>query len=176
MNPRSGDQHRDGPEPTAASVSAAALDPIAPAPIAVGAGTAVVLEGTQREPLPGAARIRAGTAERALEGSGARGAAGLRWWTVLPLPAGEGEEPIELLGPGGERKHLGSLELGEPAAVEPAAAPPGDGPLIAVCMAAHEPPPERLRRQIESIREQTWGRWICLISDDCSSPDRKSVV
>ena len=44
----------------------------------------------------------------------------------------------------------------------------GDGPLVAVCMASYEPDPALLERQIASIRAQTHGRWICLISDDAS--------
>jgi glycosyltransferase involved in cell wall biosynthesis len=36
-------------------------------------------------------------------------------------------------------------------------------------MATYEPDPRFFRRQIESIRAQTHGRWICLISDDASS-------
>jgi glycosyltransferase involved in cell wall biosynthesis len=44
----------------------------------------------------------------------------------------------------------------------------GDGPRVAICMATYEPPPELLRRQLDSLREQTHGNWICLISDDRS--------
>jgi hypothetical protein len=46
----------------------------------------------------------------------------------------------------------------------------GDGPLVAICMATFEPPADLLARQIDSLRRQTHGRWICLISDDRSSP------
>lgn len=49
--------------------------------------------------------------------------------------------------------------------------PPGSGPLVAICMASYEPPPELLQRQIASIRAQSHERWVCLISDDCSSPE-----
>ncbi len=45
------------------------------------------------------------------------------------------------------------------------------GPLIAVCMATYEPPLELFRRQIDSIREQTYRNWVCVISDDRSSPE-----
>jgi glycosyltransferase involved in cell wall biosynthesis len=47
-----------------------------------------------------------------------------------------------------------------------------EAPLVAICMAAFEPDPLLLERQIASIREQTHERWICLISDDGSSPER----
>jgi glycosyltransferase involved in cell wall biosynthesis len=45
----------------------------------------------------------------------------------------------------------------------------GDRPRVAICMATYEPPPELLRRQLDSLREQTHDNWICLISDDASS-------
>jgi glycosyltransferase involved in cell wall biosynthesis len=48
---------------------------------------------------------------------------------------------------------------------------PGAGPRVAICMATYEPPPELLRRQLDSLREQTHGNWICLISDDRSSEE-----
>ncbi|GAC1440335.1 MAG: hypothetical protein NVSMB51_19520 [Solirubrobacteraceae bacterium] len=41
---------------------------------------------------------------------------------------------------------------------------------VAICMATYEPPPELLRRQLDSIRAQSHENWVCLISDDCSSP------
>ena len=42
---------------------------------------------------------------------------------------------------------------------------------MAVCMATFNPPPELLRRQLDSIRAQTHRNWVCVISDDCSSPE-----
>ncbi len=70
--------------------------------------------------------------------------------------------------------HLAVHEL-EPA--EPMAAPyPDDGPLIAICMATYEPPIELFRRQVDSIRAQTYRNWICVISDDCSSAARLSEL
>lgn len=45
-------------------------------------------------------------------------------------------------------------------------------PLVAICMATFEPDPRLLERQIASIREQTHERWVCLISDDGSGPER----
>jgi glycosyl transferase family 2 len=61
-----------------------------------------------------------------------------------------------------------ALEPGLDRVEASAAPPPGEGPLVAICMATYDPPAELLRRQLESIREQTHGRWICLISDDLS--------
>ena len=104
-----------------------------------------------------------------------------RWWTLLELPAEsvEGTFPLELHGiraGGPAMSVIGSLEL---TAADSALAPPppsivvpGGTPLIAVCMATHEPDPERLALQLESIQAQTWPAWICVISDDASSPER----
>ena len=48
---------------------------------------------------------------------------------------------------------------------------PAAGPFVAVCMATFNPPPELFRRQLDSIRAQTHRNWVCVISDDCSSPE-----
>lgn len=65
--------------------------------------------------------------------------------------------------------------------IDPALTPPGDapapvfpgrsGPRVAICMATYEPPADLLRRQLDSIREQTHENWICVISDDASSEE-----
>lgn len=47
----------------------------------------------------------------------------------------------------------------------------GEAPLVAICMATFEPDPRLLERQIGSIREQTHGNWVCLVSDDGSSAE-----
>lgn len=47
---------------------------------------------------------------------------------------------------------------------------PDAGPLVAIVMATYDPPPELLRRQIETIRAQTHPNWVCVVSDDGSSP------
>jgi glycosyltransferase involved in cell wall biosynthesis len=60
------------------------------------------------------------------------------------------------------------LELADPA--------PAAGPLVAICMATYEPPMELFRPQVESIRAQTHRNWICIISDDCSSPARLAAM
>jgi glycosyltransferase involved in cell wall biosynthesis len=49
---------------------------------------------------------------------------------------------------------------------------PATEPLIAICMATFDPPIELFERQIESIRGQTHRNWICIVSDDCSTPKR----
>ncbi len=40
------------------------------------------------------------------------------------------------------------------------------GPRVAICMATFNPPQDLLRRQLDSIREQSHGNWVCLISDE----------
>jgi glycosyltransferase involved in cell wall biosynthesis len=54
--------------------------------------------------------------------------------------------------------------------------PPADGPLVAVCMATFDPPPELFARQVASLRAQTHANWVCLISDDGSSPERFAAL
>lgn len=44
-----------------------------------------------------------------------------------------------------------------------------DGSRVAICMATYEPPADLLRIQLDSVRDQTHGDWVCVISDDCSS-------
>jgi glycosyltransferase involved in cell wall biosynthesis len=77
---------------------------------------------------------------------------------------------------------LGTLSLAErrsdspSPAMHPAYIPPpiheaDRTPLVGICMATYDPPPELFERQIESIRRQTHEHWICIISDDCSPPE-----
>jgi glycosyltransferase involved in cell wall biosynthesis len=44
-------------------------------------------------------------------------------------------------------------------------------PLVAVCMTTYNPPPELFTRQIQSISDQSYKQWVCIISDDGSSPE-----
>ena len=55
-------------------------------------------------------------------------------------------------------------------------APRADAETIAICMATHQPDLRLLRTQIDSLRRQSDGRWICVISDDCSSPARYDEI
>jgi glycosyltransferase involved in cell wall biosynthesis len=52
----------------------------------------------------------------------------------------------------------------------------GQGPLVGICMATHNPSPSLFARQIESIRQQTHGRFVCLISDDQSSQESRAAI
>jgi hypothetical protein len=79
-----------------------------------------------------------------------------------------------------------SAQLGTVAVVKSARGvgmPPGPEPddgagpdTIAVCMATYEPDPTLLRVQIQSLQDQTHQDWICLISDDCSSTERRAEL
>ena len=61
---------------------------------------------------------------------------------------------------------LGTTRILRP---EPAqVAPPRDTPVVAICMATYNPPPDLFARQIASIRGQSYTNWICYISDDGS--------
>jgi hypothetical protein len=66
-------------------------------------------------------------------------------------------------------------ELARIAVAEPLERVAG-APLIAICMAAFEPPLDLFRRQIESIRAQTLTDWVCIVSDDCSEPERHAEM
>jgi hypothetical protein len=60
------------------------------------------------------------------------------------------------------------------AATERAAA--AAAPDVAICMATHEPPVDLFRRQVDSIRRQSHEDWLCVVSDDCSAPDRFAAI
>jgi glycosyltransferase involved in cell wall biosynthesis len=102
------------------------------------------------------------------------------FWSVVPFGAATGGEraEIEIVATlsSGEvaTKRLASIALESSRSVDGAVAlrgQPGDGPLIAVCMTTYNPNLELFRAQIASLRQQSHGNWICLVSDDCSRPD-----
>ncbi len=66
-----------------------------------------------------------------------------------------------------------TLELGEPLAGRGTCTDPvlEHTPLVAICMAAYNPPLEYFRREIDSILHQNYTNWICIINDDCSRPE-----
>ncbi len=76
---------------------------------------------------------------------------------------------------GGEAKaQVGSVLL-RPDLVPPEVPPPSfaDGArhAVAICLATYNPPPALLRRQLDSIRQQSHSNWVCVISDDASDAD-----
>lgn len=74
---------------------------------------------------------------------------------------------------------LGSIPVSGPPA-EPVTLPDSlrqaEAPLVAIAMATHNPPADLLARQLDSIRAQTHEHWVCLISDDCSAPERFAML
>jgi glycosyltransferase involved in cell wall biosynthesis len=83
----------------------------------------------------------------------------------------------ELEGGGSLTAPLASIPVvdhREPVGV--AAPAPGTGPLVAVCMATYEPNMELFVPQLESIRGQDHANWVCIVSDDCSSPERYAEI
>lgn len=49
-------------------------------------------------------------------------------------------------------------------------------PLVAISMATYNPPISLFKRQVDSIRAQTHERWVCVISDDRSEPERLAAM
>ncbi len=104
----------------------------------------------------------------------------LRFWAAHPgVPASPGALPVEVVvrfrDGGVAEAELGKIEVEE--APSPVAAPEGaSGGLIAICLASFDPDPGLLREQIDSLRAQTDSNWICVISDDHSSPERRSEI
>jgi glycosyltransferase involved in cell wall biosynthesis len=96
-----------------------------------------------------------------------------------PAAAGAYELSLraELEDGGSVEAELGSITIAEPvealAAAWPAAA---TGPRVAIAMATYDPPADLLARQLDSIRAQTHENWICVISDDCSRPERYAAL
>jgi glycosyltransferase involved in cell wall biosynthesis len=109
------------------------------------------------------------------------------WWALLPIaPIEEAREEVlglraRLRGGATATATLGSIELvpalthgaEAPRAVHPARS---TDPPIAICMATWNPPPDLFRRQIESIREQSYANWTCVISDDGSPPEALAAM
>jgi glycosyltransferase involved in cell wall biosynthesis len=105
------------------------------------------------------------------------------FWALVPIgPRPDGAElPLVLraqLADGqSETTELARIVIEEPLApLELEAPEPSAGPFVAVCMATHEPSPELFRQQVESLRAQTHRNWVCVVSDDCSSPERFAEI
>ncbi|MGB9182895.1 MAG: glycosyltransferase [Solirubrobacteraceae bacterium] len=102
------------------------------------------------------------------------------FWALVPVQAGEPGETIQLtavarLSGGGEAEaQLGQITVVGTGGDRPVLTPPSevDADTIAVCMATYEPDLRLFSAQVGSLREQTDARWVCLISDDGSSPKR----
>jgi GT2 family glycosyltransferase len=105
------------------------------------------------------------------------------FWAILPIASPvDGPElevvlRAELANGQTEVTELGRIVVeGRVAPLELEAPEPSAGPFVAVCMATHEPSPELFGRQVESLRAQTHRNWVCVVSDDCSSPERFAAI
>jgi glycosyltransferase involved in cell wall biosynthesis len=104
------------------------------------------------------------------------------FWGLVRIPAGarSGEHELSLQadldGGGTALAPLGRFAVvGPPGSV--ASWPKGAaGPRVAIAMATYNPPQQLLARQLASIRAQTHTNWVCVISDDCSSPERYAAI
>jgi glycosyltransferase involved in cell wall biosynthesis len=100
------------------------------------------------------------------------------FWAILPVPARQRPGTVELAA--GVRLADGSSHTAPLASIEVAERRPPrsweTGPLrpgtVAICMATYEPDIALFRVQVESLRDQTDDRWVCLISDDGTARDR----
>jgi GT2 family glycosyltransferase len=165
----------------------ARLDAPLPFELAIGPGTAVFVCGTCFAPGARIASLSlvAGDDEQPvmahgmprldhLRASGVPESYASGFWGLARI--GPRSEPVgielraRLAGGGEATAQLGRIPLAAPP--EPV---PGH-PEIAICMATHEPPIDLFRRQVDSIRAQTARDWLCVVSDDCSEPERVAAM
>ena len=166
------------------------IETITPIPpeVAVGAGTAMFVDGSciATSPISELEIVLAGRRTPAMgwrmAEPGPRTGRGY-WWAVLRVDPVVRDKEVSLeLVARLEDGSTASADLGrlwlhdrrsgpDPAEVaEPSAAIARSGePLVAICMATFEPELQLFDRQIASIRSQTHRNWICVISDDGSS-------
>lgn len=48
--------------------------------------------------------------------------------------------------------------------------------LLVICMATYNPKRQQFERQVESIVNQDYENWICIVNDDCSSVAKKRYI
>jgi len=99
------------------------------------------------------------------------------WWCSVAIPAPEAVGRVRLVAAvrlddgAGVTAELGELEFAvDPAPTTPATPRPAG--TIAVCMATFEPELALFAAQVQSLREQSDDRWVCVISDGGSGHDR----
>ncbi len=108
------------------------------------------------------------------------------FWGIVALQRGDAASGgasfelsliAELEGGGSATHELGRIAAERPQAPAVVSWPaPSGGPRVAIAMATYNPPPDLFARQLRSIRAQTHGNWICVISDDCSAPDQYAAI
>ncbi len=158
------------------------LDAPLPAELAVGSGTALFVSGTcfaAEQRIAKLALVVDGEEQPVmahgmprldlLRATGAPASYRAGFWGLAeigPRAAGECRLAVRATFAAGSEA---TCELARiPVAADPEPLP-GDA-AVAICMATYEPPPELFERQVESIRRQTHTDWVCVISDDGSSP------
>jgi glycosyltransferase involved in cell wall biosynthesis len=99
------------------------------------------------------------------------------FWGTVPIGAREQGARIELAvaatsASGEVIRPVGQVEITAP----PSSTVPVRDGLAAVCLATHEPDMELFAVQVASLREQTDRDWVCVISDDHSSPERYAEI
>jgi hypothetical protein len=146
-----------------------------PAELAVGGGTLLFVSGAlAAEKRPPALRVRVGEGQAVPVLSISRSAGGGAWdfHAMAPIPGVRQIEAADVtLLVDGRESPLGRVELRPELAVPSFDCPTVSPGTVAVCMATHDPEPELIERQLESILKQTHDNWILLISDDSSSPE-----
>jgi glycosyltransferase involved in cell wall biosynthesis len=135
-------------------------------------------------PVPSAAHgMPRGDVLEALSPDAPDGSLESGFWGILPIEdAAPGDTVVvklraRLADGGVEEAELGRIEV-EPPVARAEVGPPGPGtePFVVVAMATHEPSPPLLRRQLDSLRTQTHRNWVCVMSDDCSSPHHLAAI
>ena len=106
------------------------------------------------------------------------------FWGIARIEPREGERDSELLlrarlDDGSEAEaelaHISTAPGFEQPAMIPAPEPSA-GPFVAISMATFEPAMHLFERQVDSITAQTHRNWVCVISDDCSAPERFAEI
>ncbi len=103
------------------------------------------------------------------------------FWGLVRLGPGVGERTISLEGVLVDgRRAIAPLATiraqAPPPRLEAIAWPGPAGDRVAICMAAYNPPAKLLARQLDSIRQQTHANWVCVISEDRSSPEASAAL
>jgi glycosyltransferase involved in cell wall biosynthesis len=105
------------------------------------------------------------------------------FWGLVRIerPAADGAYTLSLRarlkGGGAAEAELGRIVPARRAEAASVPWPAGArGPRVAIAMATYDPSGDLLERQLESIRAQTHEHWICVISDDCSRPERFAAL
>ncbi len=101
------------------------------------------------------------------------------FWAKIPVTKELSGTRVDLnldveLENGDEQKiHIGKTEfaLSENRICQEKHALEHKSPLIAICLCTYEPKPDRFKRQLDSILNQSFDNWICLVNDDCSNSD-----